>query len=331
MYQVVFYEDKYEKEWDEFVLGKECVNGTFLQSRNFLKYHPKNRFKDSSIIIFNDKHTIIAVCPACTIEENGQKILFSHKGSTYGGLLIRRVYYTTDKVLGIINAFEQFAIDNGFEKVVLKLTPDLLSVQNTDLLQYMLSYSGYNEYTELSTYVDLLELKDDIISDLDRNKRRNIKKCIDNDLEFRVLNREQEIRAFHKLLTINLTKFNAKPIHTPEEILEFHNSRIPEIVKFYGVFYKGEQVAGGMLFAFESMKVLHAQNLSYNLEYTEFSPITFLYYSVIKQAKELGYSKLSWGISTEDQGRTINFGLIRNKESYNSKYSLNRTFYKELK
>ena len=31
---------EYEERWDEFVL-KKAVNGTFLQTREFLNYHPK--------------------------------------------------------------------------------------------------------------------------------------------------------------------------------------------------------------------------------------------------------------------------------------------------
>lgn len=330
MFKAIFYQEKYEREWDEFVLGNESVNGSFLQSRNFLNYHPEDRFVDKSIIIFNEKDKIIAVCPACEVIQGNRKVFFSHKGSTFGGLLISKAYYTTDNVLEIINVLEEVIEQEGFNKIVFKLTSDLFSVENTDLLQYLLTYKGYDEYKELSTYVQLSEIKSDIISSLRNDKRRSIKKCVKNELEFRSLNTEDEIIDFHKILTINLTKFNAKPIHTPDEMLDFYRERLNGIVQFYGVFYKGEQVAGAMMFYFEKTNTLHAQNLSANLAYTDFSPSTFLYYSILKQAKELGYEKVSWGISTEDQGKDINFGLIRNKESYNSRYMLNRTFFKEF-
>ena len=88
------------------------------------------------------------------------------------------------------------------------------------------------------------------------------------------------------------------------------------------------QVAGGMLFIFEQSKVIHAQNLSADYRFTEYSPITYLYYKVIEQAKKDNFKALSWGILTEDCGNIINWGLVRNKESYGSKHQLNRTFYK---
>ena len=110
--------------------------------------------------------------------------------------------------------------------------------------------------------------------------------------------------------------------------MELKGKRIPDNVRFYGVYHDEKMMAGGMMFVFPEIGVIHAQNLSADYTFTEYSPITYLYYRVIKQAKEDGFKKLSWGISTEDKGKTLNMGLIRNKESYGSKHVLNMTFYK---
>lgn len=48
------YTDIYAERWDRFVL-KESINGTFLQTRKFLNYHPKDRFTDSSLVFFMRK------------------------------------------------------------------------------------------------------------------------------------------------------------------------------------------------------------------------------------------------------------------------------------
>ena len=58
--------------------------------------------------------------------------------------------------------------------------------------------------------------------------------------------------------------------------------------------------------------------------------MSFMYYSMIVEAKRLGFQNISWGISTEDFGHTLNRGLLKNKESYGGTYSINKTFYKEL-
>ena len=42
-----------EAEWDRFVMH-ESGNGTFLQTRNFLNYHPAGRFTDASLMVYNE-------------------------------------------------------------------------------------------------------------------------------------------------------------------------------------------------------------------------------------------------------------------------------------
>ena len=41
-YQIEWYENSYFEEWDTFIYER-AVNGTFLQTRKFLSYHPKDR------------------------------------------------------------------------------------------------------------------------------------------------------------------------------------------------------------------------------------------------------------------------------------------------
>ena len=60
--------DSYENIWDEFL--NESVNGTFLQSRRFLNYHPKGKFIDCSIMVYDEKNRLCAIVPACDVEEN---------------------------------------------------------------------------------------------------------------------------------------------------------------------------------------------------------------------------------------------------------------------
>ena len=95
---LIRYEKQYEKEWDEFV-EKESINGTFLQTRRFLNYHPVDRFVDASYIVRSVKEGIVAVCPACLKVEKGHKILYSHMGSTYGGIVIHEKWNKTHKML----------------------------------------------------------------------------------------------------------------------------------------------------------------------------------------------------------------------------------------
>ena len=47
MYEILPYKSDMESRWDRFVM-EESVNGTFLQTRKFLNYHPEGRFQDAS-------------------------------------------------------------------------------------------------------------------------------------------------------------------------------------------------------------------------------------------------------------------------------------------
>lgn len=54
------YTDEREMEWDDFVLNKAC-NGTFLQTRRFINYHPVGKFEDASCMIYDSKNRLVAV------------------------------------------------------------------------------------------------------------------------------------------------------------------------------------------------------------------------------------------------------------------------------
>ena len=145
MFKIEEYNECYENIWDEFIRDKS-MNGTFLQSRRFLNYHPKGRFKDVSLLIYNEKNKLVALCPACEIEENGEKIFFSHKGSTFGGIIIDDRYYSSRYVVTLIADLKSYLEQKGYKKVVLKMASDIFSLRENDLFQYAFQYEGFIEH-----------------------------------------------------------------------------------------------------------------------------------------------------------------------------------------
>jgi hypothetical protein len=326
MFTIVPYEDKYEQEWDKFV-AEDAINGTFLQSRNFLNYHPKERFVDSSYLVFKE-NKLSAVIPGCIISEDGVKVFSSHSGSTYGGLVIHKKYYNATNLIEMIKALEQHFIDYGFQKSLLKITPDLFCKEKSDLLQYALSYCGYNSYSELSTYIDFDTYKEEIIENLEHGQKGKLKNALKNGINFRYIKSDKEITEFYTILEKNLLKYNTMPVHKLEEIIDFKNNRLKNKIVFFGVFLEDKMIAGGMLFKIND--VLHAQYLSTDYDFIKYRPMAYLYYKTIEYARENNYKKLSWGISTEKQGTILNENLLAFKESFGSKYALNRGFYKKF-
>lgn len=323
------YDANYEKIWDEFVL-KESVNGTFLQTRSFLNYHPENRFKDASYIMFDLKGHIIAVCPACMLEENGEKTFYSHMGSTYGGLVIAQKKYNAESVIAIINALENRAIEDGYNKIVLKPTSDLFARREGALVEYCLYYKKYRSYDELNLYMDLDCISDNILSLFAQGKRTNVHNCEKAGLIVRQIENKQEISDFYNILCETLEKYHRKPVHTYEELVLLKEHILKDKMGFFGCFMDGEMIAGSMMFYFENVMNAHTQYLCAKHKYDKLSPMTYMYYAMIVEMKKRGYHKLCWGITTEHLGNELNMGLTRSKEAYGSKYSLLRTFEKTL-
>ena len=55
-----------------------------------------------------------------------------------------------------------------------------------------------------------------------------------------------------------------------------------------------------------------------------------MYYQVLCAAAAKGCKALSFGISTEDNGKVLNFGLVESKEGYGSRHALNLSFAKDF-
>ena len=330
MFRFERYNEQDEEIWDDFVMEKS-VNGTFLQTRRFLNYHPKDRFVDESIIIYNKKNNIAAVCPACLIEEDGKKIFFSHKGTTFGGIIIDKKHYRAKYLIEMVKEFKEFILKENFDEMYLKMTSDIFSRVESDLFQYAFQYNDFKEFKELSTYIDLDTYKEDILSNFAQGKRTNVHNCVKEGLLTKELEADEEIKVFYDILCENLSKYDTKPVHTLQELLELKKNKLKSECGFYGTFLGDEMIAGSMMFYFPKVHCAHTQYLAARQDYNKLSPMTYMYYSMIKKMKELGYKKVSWGTATEDLGSYLNIGLITSKEDFGSRYCNNLTYFAKRK
>ncbi|MBQ9200153.1 MAG: GNAT family N-acetyltransferase [Lachnospiraceae bacterium] len=325
MFRFEYFDKAKESDWDKFI-EERSVNGTFLQSRRFLNYHPEGRFKDVSLFIYNEKNNIAALCPACELDMDNKRTFFSHRGTTFGGIIIDKKYYNAKYVMTMVAELKEFLLGEGFERVYLKQTSDIFSTVESDLFQYAFCYHGFTEYKELSTYVDYAGYKEDIISNLAQGKRTNVHNCIKEGLIVKPLTTDEELGVFYDILCENLAKYDTKPVHTLDELIGFKNERLINECGFFGVFKDSEMLAGSMMFYFSKAGCAHTQYLAARQAYNKLSPMTFMYYSMIDEMKKRGYAKISWGTATEDLGRYLNMGLITSKEDFGSSYCNNLTY-----
>lgn len=324
-YKIERYTAEMQQKWDDFVLI-ESINGTFLQTRRFIEYHPQNKFIDHSLVVYKG-NAVVACILACEIQEAGKKVFFSHKGTSYGGIIVSANIYNASNISTLMDIFEAYIENAGFTKVYLKMTPAIFSKGNVDLLDYFLYQRGYIQYNELNYFIRLEKYSRDILSMFSSGKRRDYRYAIKNNLIFKKLSTPEMIELYYEVLVLNLKRLNLKCVHTCGELLDLKFKRFNENIEFYGVYMENQIIAGSMIFLFDN-GVMHTQYLSSDERYLKFFPMDFLMYNLISLAVSKDLRFLTFGISTENQGRSLNLGLSRFKEGFGAEYSLNKSFEK---
>jgi len=323
------YEEKYREKWDNFVM-RDSVNGTFLQTRRFLSYHSAGRFCDHSLLVMTGSN-IMAVIPAHEVAGPSMQFV-SHAGSTFGGIIVGKYCYNIRNLDDIFAQLLEYWKTQGFGEAVLRQTSGLYAQKPTELLDYYYYYHGFSETVELAYYIDLANEADTALleASFSRSRRHCLQRSRKYCMEFRELASDDEISRFYDILCRDREKFHVKPVHTLEELLEFKNVRLQNETAFYGLFFNGEMIAGGMIFLFGDKQVFHAQYFACDPQKMEFRPSERLYYSMIQEAAQKGFRAISFGTSTTERGKVLNRGLAQFKEGFGSTAYVNRTYYKRL-
>ena len=322
MLEILPYSPEQKTRFDSFVLN-DSINGTFLQTQNFLEYHPKARFQDASLFCHNSG-TLCAVIPGAKIGEE----FISHPGSTFGGPIISSDCYSGKRIFDILKTFDHYFSEN-YKSVKLKITPALFSQQPTDLLEYALERLGYQRHTELSSYIPLKK-ETDPIEFCNKECRRIIRKIDTETLEYRDFKTAEDFECFFHFLKISKAKYGVSPVHTLDELLDLKNNRIPDNIRFRGLWQNGVFVSAIMFFIFQKTKCIHAQYIATNPDFKILQPGTAIYIHTIREAAKEGFQNISFGISTENHGEYLNQNLLHFKESCGAKHSINAFYTKNF-
>ena len=320
MYEILPYSPDLDKRLDHFV-ECESANGTFLQTRRFLNYHPAGRFTDASFAL-EKSGTIVAYFPGVEKEQT----FVSHAGTTFGGPIIAKSFYSGSRLLEILKEADQY-LTSRFKNIRFKITPAIFAEESPDLLEYMLEHMGYTRHTELSSFSPL-QVDTDPLENCERRCRRIFKKSEIEGIRFGNLEKTEDFETFYHFLEISKSKHNVHPVHTLQELYDLKDNRIPDHIRFRGIWDNDTLVAAMMLFLFEGTKTIHGQYIAPNPDYEKFQPTTALYVRVMREAAQEGYKQISWGISTEDGGNYLNESLLRFKESLGAKACVNVRYEK---
>lgn len=330
MFDLLPYNPYWDSRLDQFV-KEQSVNGTFLQTRQFLNYHSA-RFKNASFAL-EKSGTIAVYFPGNVTADNS---FISHQGATFGGPVFSKAFYKASRVLEILKQADEYFAEH-YKSVRLKLTPQLFSRESPDLIEYALEHLGYKRSTELSAYTPLWG--DDPLEHCDKECRRIFRQSQKFNVQYKAFENPSDFETFYKFLEISKAKHNAKPVHTLEELYDLQKRlnndldahyRPLERIRFRGIWLQDRYVAGMMLFAFDETQTMHAQYIAPDDSFKEFQPTTCLYVNAMREAAAQGFKNFSWGISTENGGEYLNETLIRFKESLGAKASVNVTYTKEF-
>ncbi|MFP5436494.1 MAG: GNAT family N-acetyltransferase [Bacteroidia bacterium] len=301
MYRVLRYTPENLDAWNGFVAKSK--NGTFLFNRGFMEYHA-DRFTDHSLLVF-ERNTLVALLPAHTEGD----ILASHRGLTYGGLVVGDKMRLSE-VTGILKSIMEYCEATGFDKIFIKAIPYIYHKVPAQELEYALFVAGAKTIRRDSLSV----IENATALPVLKSRRQAINRSFKIGLEVR---EDDKLELFwEQILLPNLhNKLGIKPVHTIGEI-RLLKTRFPDNIRHFNVYHNNEIVAGTTVFITDT--VAHPQYISGNSQKNALNSLDFLYYQLIR---EIFPDKkfFDFGISNEQQGMKLNEGLVFWKESYGAR------------
>lgn len=305
---IIQYTPVQAEEWDAFV--RSSKNGTFLLERRFMDYH-SDRFSDCSLLVYEDNQ-LVALFPANWVED--QRIIYSHQGLTYGGILLT-TEATEHQTLAIMQGIFLWYIDYlQASRLIYKPIPYIYSECAAEEDLYALFRAGAKLKTRgVSSVVTMKNpLK------MRKLRMRGARKAIDNDLYIDRMSDDDwdTLSEYWQLLTSVLEAYHAvRPVHTLEE-MRLLMSRFPQQIKLYLVRMERKIVAGCVVFI--TRQVAHIQYIASGPEGRERGALDLLFHHLINERfKNLAY--IDFGISTENGGHILNEGLIFQKEGFGAR------------
>ena len=299
--RVASYKEEFEKQWDDFV--QSAKNKHFFFYRRYMEYH-MDRYKDISLIFFDNKDKIVALLPA---SKHGDSIV-THGGLTFGGV-ISNEKMSAEIMLEIFEQIEKFCRDNGIKRLIYKCMPYIYYAYPAEEDKYALFVKGAKLIRRDVSSALYLPCK----YDYKKLRKRMINKGKNNGIEIK---ESKNYVSFINLTNSVLSKYHdTSAVHTGEELMLLA-TRFPRNIHLYVAELNGEMLAGTVVF--ENGSVAHTQYLANSDKGRNLGALDCLIDDLITN-RYANYSYLDFGISNEQQGRYLNAGLISQKEGFGAR------------
>lgn len=299
--QVVTYQPSYKSAWDEFVA--RAKNGVFLFQRDYMDYHA-DRFPDNSLMFYNERGELVGLLPA-TVRDG---FLTSHAGLTFGGI-IADAHMKVGLMLEVFAALVNYMRSMGTNRLVYKAVPHIYHrIPAEEDLYALFRYGARLVRRDLSVTLDMRERLP-----FSKGRKWAIKQAEKASVE---IARSHDFSSFMSIEEQLLQeKYAARPVHTIAEI-EKLASRFPENIKMFAAYRDKAMLAGVIIY--ESSRVAHAQYIGSNEEGRNCGAPDLIMAHLINDYYA-AKSYFDFGISTEDDGRRLNAGLVENKQGYGAR------------
>ncbi len=319
--EIVRYREEMDCVWDKFVW--KANNGTLFHTRKFLSYHPKERFEDHSLV-FKKKNRIVAVFPSVIRKNENQRVLISHPGASYGGLIYEE-QLPIQLAFDFIRALLDYSASQQVKQIIITLPPIIYHRQPNHYLNFALYQNGFQyQKREISSVIPLDFSVNAILEQFKPEARTAYRKAIKSGIEVR---ETEDVQSFYTILKRNLAlRHHVVPTHSLGELLKLKQI-FPQRIRQFGAF-KGDRMIAGVINFICNDRVVLVFYISHNADFQKYRPINSLFFEMIQWSIRQGYKFLDFGIFTVQE--KPNWGLAKFKENFGATGVFRDTFIKQM-
>lgn len=318
--EVKEYSEEFHRQWDDFI-RTSSRNGGIFQERDFLSYHAEEKFKDASILFFEEGE-LIAVFPAAEIKEDQITRIISHPGSSYGGLIYKNDSTLRD-ILDILEQMILYYIERNICSLEMRLSEPIFHKLPDGELIYLLWHRGFALKTqEISSCLDLTENKGwEKLS-----RKRNLTYIRKLEREGVIAEETEDIEDVYHIIEKNLTtRYNRIPTHSLAELKKI-KELYPGRVHFWRVIKEGISLGAIVLFDVSDTGV-HDFYIARNEDVQDIKALQLLFHKVFEHYHEKNFRWFNFGISSRNE--QIKWGILEFKEAVGGRATVRQSWILE--
>ena len=323
------YNNKYMDIWNLFV--DDSAEATIFHSQKFLGYHIDRDFSNHSLMFYKNNKLIGLFTASEVNTKNNEKILFSHPGASFGGIVQQN--YSLSDTLEMVSLIEEYGRDNHFHQITLVPTPSIYRTNHDDTLIYALKLKQYHEIERY--YSSVIPIQNDIdmqLKSIYKNKGRTSKYyemiISDNSLTIEWSN---DFEAFYPILVENKKKYQCTPTHSLEEIISL-NTLMPNHIQLLIIKKDGAVIGGNLIFiANPNVAIIFYNMIDY--KYVDLQIAVIQVVESIRWAYSKKFKYIDFGVSHEtgdDNYLSPKMSLIKFKEEFGAFGSTRTVLNKKL-